>query len=277
MAATSRPQIYNRLQDLVPPPAEAKPLTTTQLVGRWQHTDPQPHGIRLVRIAATDAVSFECFGSGGPLPTNSAPVLLNHVLAANPSSTDGMAFLAEIDFGFLSSRFQGNVNLGLLVLAGFHDFKNGSGRSNYFSREFFYSTAVEIDSLGQSFVADKGTGSSQFDSSSLVGLWRNTNSGSLGIPIIEISERNEGLAVHAFGTGEQGQVDWGETPAKAYAKDWLSTEAMAFSACFESQAINCHLQANVKQGVLVVAYFTIFSDGSGRSNYFCREFYYKDR
>jgi hypothetical protein len=188
-----------------------------------------------------------------------------------------MSFFVDFDFGGMISRFQGNVNLGLLVLAGFHDFKDGSARSNYFSREFFYSVASLQAVAPASDAPSQDAGSRRLDTSSLLGFWRNTNSASLGIAAVEISDHGEHLGVRAHGVGESGTVDWGEVAGPIYAKDCSSVDAMAFSATFSSQGIRCHLQANVKQGVLVIAYFTEFQDGSGRSNYFSREFYYKER
>jgi hypothetical protein len=49
-----------------------------------------------------------------------------------------MAFTAVYDFPDMQCRMQGNVNQGLLVIACFTTFRDPSGRSNYFAREFFH-------------------------------------------------------------------------------------------------------------------------------------------
>jgi hypothetical protein len=49
-----------------------------------------------------------------------------------------MAFIAKYDLEFAETLIEGNVNAGLLVLAAFHTFRDGSRRANYFSREFFH-------------------------------------------------------------------------------------------------------------------------------------------
>jgi hypothetical protein len=265
-----------RLQDRANPPLEHAQLGVGQITKTWRHTDPQPQGVREVRIQGTaEALSIECFGTGGIVPLSFPAVQANTIFAANPASRDGMAFFAEFNFDGLVSRFQGNVNLGLLVLAGFHDFKRGSTHSNYFSREFFYSVASSQPPPEPDVLTQAG-GNRRLDTSSLLGLWRNTNNASQGISAIEINARGEDLRIHAFGVGESAPVDWGETLARSYAKDCFSSDAMAFSAVFGAGEIRCHLQANIKQGVLVVAYFTEFKDASRRSNYFSREFYYKE-
>jgi hypothetical protein len=267
---------YMRLQDRVEaPPGDAR-LSVDRMIGTWLHTDPEPHGIAEVRVVADGAaLSLEIFGSGGPTPGSYPPATASAIFAANPISRDGMAFFVDYDCGGMRSKLQGNVNLGLLVLAGFHDF-TGGGHSNYFSREFFYSGKGGKTPITDSGVPARVDGHVQLDHSSLLGRWRNTNAASAGILAIELHDRGELLGIRAFGAGSAGVLDWGEAAARTYAKDWRSADAMAFGACFEFDSMRCHFQANIKQGVLVVAYFTIFHDGGGRSNYFSREFYYKE-
>jgi hypothetical protein len=278
MSTATQPQQYMRLQDRASVPMGPVQLSVTQLTKIWRHTDPQPHDLREVRITGTaEALSIQCYGNGKNVPLSSPAAQASVIFAVNPSSRDGMSFFAEFDFGHMISHYQGNVNLGLMVLAGFHDFRNGKGGSNYFSREFFYSVDDSLPQLSKPEFSSQAGGSKQLDTSSLLGFWHNTNRASLGIASIKISQHGGDLAIHAYGVGESGSsVDWGETTARVYAKDSASADAMAFSAVFNQGDIHCHFQANVKQGVLVVAYFTEFKDGSGRSNYFSREFYYKE-
>ncbi len=278
MSTAIQAQSYMRLQDRLNARLERGPLGVALLTNAWRHTDPEPHNLRAVRIQGSPvALMFDCVGNGEVIPLNCPAVRVSTVFAANPGSREAMAFFAELDFGHVVSRFQGNVNLGLLVLAGFHDFKDGSSRSNYFSREFFYSETGQQAQLSRQEISNAGGGSRHLASSALVGFWRNTNAGSQGVATVEIRDRGDQLGIRAFGVGESGTVDWGEVPGRTYAKDFSSSHAMAFSAVFSAEGIRCHLQANVKQGVLVIAYFTEFQDDSGRSNYFAREFYYKEQ
>lgn len=266
-----------RLQDRVGTPLDHGAWRTTQIVKNWKHTDPKPHNLFEVRIQQIgDGLSMQCFGNGEVVPVSSPAVHINTLFAANSGSREAMSFFVEVDFGLMVSRFQGNVNLGLLVLAGFHDFKDGSARSNFFSREFFYSVPGLQARLPVPAISGQPDGSRRLDTSSLLGRWRNTNSASEGVAIVEITDRGDHLGIRAYGVGESGNLDWGEVPGRAYGKDSCSHEAMAFSSVVALEGIRCHFQANVKQGVLVIAYFTEFEDGSGRSNYFTREFYYKE-
>lgn len=275
MSTVVSEQSYMKLQDRVSPPAEHSPLSVGLLTHTWLHTDPEPHHVREVHIQGTPvALTIECFGTGLPVPLHSAAVRASTLFAASPRSQDAMSFFAEFDLGHMLSRFQGNANLGLLVLAGFHDFKDASARSNFFSREFFYSATGRQAQLFRPELSSPAEGSRHLDSAALLGYWRNTNAASQGVAAVQVTDRGEDLGIRAYGVGKSRNLDWGEAVGRAYAKDCSS---MAFSASFSLEGIRCHLQANVKQGVLVIAYFTEFQDGSGRSNYFAREFYYKDK
>ena len=278
MSTVVSAQSYMRLQDRVSVPAEHSLLSVGLLTHTWRHTDPEPRNLREVHIRGTPvALTIECFGTGQPMPLHSAAVPANALFAASPGSQDAMSFFAEFDLGHMVSRFQGNANLGLLVLAGFHDFKDASVRSNFFSREFFYSATGRQAELFPPELSSPAEGSGHLDSAALLGLWRNTNAASQGVAAVQVTDHGEHLGICAYGVGESCNLDWGEAVGRPYAKDCCSSDAMAFSASFSLEGIRCHLQANVKQGVLVIAYFTEFLDGSGRSNYFAREFYYKDK
>lgn len=53
-------------------------------------------------------------------------------------SHKAQAVSAFLDAGFVEVAFQGNLNLGLLVLVTFNRFADGGGRANYINREFYY-------------------------------------------------------------------------------------------------------------------------------------------
>jgi hypothetical protein len=110
----------------------------------------------------------------------------------------------------------------------------------------------------------------------LPGIWLNTNSESRGIVKVVITARGPGLAVRVFGAGDPAPYDWGEVAAEhIYAGNISSRMAAGFSAWYRFDFSEIHLQANWNQGLLVLASFTSFKDGSNRSNYFSREFFHR--
>ncbi|MEO8499066.1 MAG: hypothetical protein ABI614_28715, partial [Planctomycetota bacterium] len=70
--------------------------------------------------------------------------------------------------------------------------------------------------------------------------------------------------------------DWGEVKVIAQFADGLSSRrAIAFTAEYEFGFLRTELQANIAKGLLIITSLNAFSDGSPRSNYFSREYFYK--
>lgn len=133
------------------------------------------------------------------------------------------------------------------------------------------------------------------DPAPLLHTWRNADATTRGIREIRCTARAGGLSVRVVAVGPGDPVDWGEAPAALHADisasggratidpvidggptprdaDISATGAgPAFSATFERGFQRVHLQARLTLGVLVVAIFTDFTDGSGRADYFRRE------
>jgi hypothetical protein len=138
------------------------------------------------------------------------------------------------------------------------------------------------------------------DVTPLLGTWRNTNGQSRGIEVIEIARPSPGLRPPSPAHASEGLPDipplpvTGEGPrsggggsllvralgksaeAQPFALTTDDPSAQAFSAVLDLGYCDVHLQVNIKGGVLVVASFNQFKDGGARSNYFFREFYYRD-
>jgi hypothetical protein len=75
--------------------------------------------------------------AGDPEPSDWGETIAS-LFAADASSPEAMAFSAFYDFGFMETQLQAHVRQGVLIIAKFDRFKDNSGRSNYFSKEFFY-------------------------------------------------------------------------------------------------------------------------------------------
>jgi len=109
------------------------------LLGRWLNTNPQTTGIKEVVLATgpTDP-TLRVIGAGEAEPLDWGTVPLE--LFLNCEEEDGrpaVAALATYELDFMTARLQIRYNRGVLVIAQFTEFKDDSGRSNYFHREFF--------------------------------------------------------------------------------------------------------------------------------------------
>jgi hypothetical protein len=134
---------YVQTQDRLAP-AEAQYIAGNMdisvLLGTWINTNRTARGIAQVVLSTDDdgQLMVRAFGADAPMLCDWGEVHADVVYAENLQSHAGMAFTARYDFDFLQAHLQGNLNLGLLVLASFNAFTDDSGRSDYFAREFFY-------------------------------------------------------------------------------------------------------------------------------------------
>lgn len=109
-------------------------LDLSVLVGDWRNTNP---------AAGISRIVVEPNGGGG-VTVHASSSTRNWgkvdapVFAFEFDSNKAGAFLAVYDFAFEEVRLQVNVKLGVLVVASFNKFKDDSGRSSYFNREFFF-------------------------------------------------------------------------------------------------------------------------------------------
>jgi hypothetical protein len=118
------------------PPGE---MSLDSLLGTWVNTNPQGRGIaKLVVSQAEGAPQLRVYGSGAPELVDWGRVPIANLYAKNVDSAELMAFDVHYNLGFMEIQGQANFSLGLLVLACFNTFRDESGRSNYFSREFFH-------------------------------------------------------------------------------------------------------------------------------------------
>ena len=108
------------------------------MLGTWLATDKQSAGVVKLELSERDGnFVVRAFGAATPEPLDwgEVPAI---AYAKSVVSDEGMAVSATYDFGFAESLLAAYSKGGILVLDTFNTFKDGSGRSAYFSREFFH-------------------------------------------------------------------------------------------------------------------------------------------
>ena len=115
------------------------------------------------------------------------------------------------------------------------------------------------------------------DVSALLGEWSNTNPSATGIVRLLLTRAGDRFVVRVFGAGHPKPLDWGEDPAELFADVPESTQATSFTSFYDLGFMSVWLLVYVNKGVLVVISLTRFQDGSGRSNYWGREFFFHSR
>jgi hypothetical protein len=106
----------------------------------------------------------------------------------------------------------------------------------------------------------------------LVGTWLNCDKATRGLIKLVISASGSTISVHGFGACVPTPCDWGTVPGKAYADNVVSSTAVAFTANFKFAFKETFVTGRLELGTLVVETFDHFTDGSGRADYFSREY-----
>lgn len=108
------------------------------LLGHWLNTNRETRGIAECVVAQDDeGITVSITGVGEPVEWPSA----RGIVLANLEEEAGqrtIALLADFDLGFMTVETHIRVNKGVLVIVLYAKFRDGSGRSNYLNREFFY-------------------------------------------------------------------------------------------------------------------------------------------
>lgn len=108
----------------------------------------------------------------------------------------------------------------------------------------------------------------------LLGGWVNYNTRSTGIIRLEMSDRGGAPTVRVFGAGLSAPIDWGEVACAMFANGVDRHEAVGFTASYELGFAHVLLAGYLNKRLLVVDAYSIFTDGSGRANYFQRDHFY---
>ncbi|MEY2575512.1 MAG: hypothetical protein QOF80_999 [Verrucomicrobiota bacterium] len=138
MSTTNEPMSVNG--ESQPPSGEdlAAKLDLSSLIGRWKNTNGATRGISEIVISEDGKnLRVQTFGAcasdprdwGEELATTYAYSVVGDVVAG---------FELTYDFGAQETLVTAIHNRGVLVIHAYHCFKDGSGRSNFISKEFFH-------------------------------------------------------------------------------------------------------------------------------------------
>jgi hypothetical protein len=118
--------------------AAAASLDRSLFLGEWHNTNPEGS---IARIAIRDSEDGRLWvESTGRLRDGSRDWgrVEGHVYAFQFDDSAAGAFDAKWDLGFMEIRMQANVKAGVLVVVTLNHFRDASGRSSYFDREFYH-------------------------------------------------------------------------------------------------------------------------------------------
>ncbi|MDB5036140.1 MAG: hypothetical protein JWQ98_3381 [Chlorobi bacterium] len=124
---------------------------------------------------------------------------------------------------------------------------------------------------GDTLVSTAGGG----DLSPLVGTWTNTDTDTNHFMKVITSLAPDGaFSVRMFGVDDDALIDWGEADGTPFVTS-ATLQGVGFHARYDFGDAETLIAANQSKGVLVIQAYTMFKDGSGRPNYFSREFFHQ--
>ena len=138
MTTTKEPRHVNDESQRATGQVLAAELDLSSLIGRWKNTNSATRGISEIVISeAGKNLRVQTFGAcasgsrdwGEGLATTYAYSVAGDIVAG---------FELTYDFGMQETLVTAIHNRGVLVIHAYHRFKNGSGRSNFISKEFFH-------------------------------------------------------------------------------------------------------------------------------------------
>ena len=108
---------------------------------------------------------------------------------------------------------------------------------------------------------------------SLLGHWLNTNREPQDIAECVVAQDGADITVSITGVKET----WPTVHATPLAnlEEEAGQRTIALLATFELDSMRAETHIRVNKGVLVIVLYATFHDGSGRSNYLNREFFYR--
>lgn len=109
--------------------------------GRWFKTNETAQWIDSLDVETIGGETFvHIRGSAAPSPADWGRVRAASVYASKPDTTNALAggFIAHYAFDDMNVEVQANLNLGLLVVATFVNFKQPAPHADRFTREFFF-------------------------------------------------------------------------------------------------------------------------------------------
>jgi len=108
----------------------------------------------------------------------------------------------------------------------------------------------------------------------LMGGWVNYNENSTGINRVYIDDWEGTPTLRVFGASRPAPIDWGEVAGAAFADGVGGREAVGFTATYDLDFAQVLLAGYLNKRLLVLDAYSMFTDGSGRANYFQRDHFY---
>ncbi|MEK8020563.1 MAG: hypothetical protein VSS75_027165 [Candidatus Parabeggiatoa sp.] len=116
------------------------------------------------------------------------------------------------------------------------------------------------------------TVSGNVDITPLLGTWLNSNAATKWIKKFTLAKTDDVFTLDTFAV--EAPFDWGKVEISTYMDN---IGEIAFHAVYDLGFMESVFAANSNKGLIVIAAFHQFKDNTGRSNFLCREFFYREQ
>lgn len=241
------------------------PITLDDLpAADWLSVTRLAYGVARVRTRpGGNVLMVQARGGGEPWPGNWGEVAADGVYELRSGA--GHAFSATYEGPAATVRLQTNLAHGVMAVHAFHHFTDGSGRRDYYTREFYVSGGDPRPPRGGGL--PEALLSGRNDPGQVLGTWTVLDRDNAQIERLDCAITRGTPMVRAHGA----DGDWGEQPMTLYADGADPSGPPAFLATFEREDRRVHVQARDFLGVLVVQQYAAYTDDSGRIGYFTRD------
>ena len=138
MSTTKEPVQMNDESQPAPGEVLAAELDLSSLIGRWKNTNSATRGISEIVISENGKnLRVQTFGARASGPSDWGERDAT-TYAYNVAGDIVAGFELIYNFGPQEALVTAIHNRGVLVIHAYHRFKDGSGRSNFISKEFFH-------------------------------------------------------------------------------------------------------------------------------------------
>lgn len=253
---------FSKLDDILPSGYTVVGSTSEHVLGHWVNTNPSTGLIKEVTIEKEgDDYIFIVYGQGkdGQLVEWGKSKCLTYYSNIHADTIEG--FTTTFDLDFMEIQLSANVKYGVLVLQMFSRFKDGSGRQNYYAREFY------VRACSQDIQADN----------IMTGQWKNTRPETMDIAGFEIVTKGDIKHIQ-IKCIEDGPLlnDWGLTTLQGYAKTTTSKHAIGWWAKYDLATFTADLSVNYNKGLIIIAAMIKYKNQPESSGVFIREFFAKE-
>jgi hypothetical protein len=116
----------------------------------------------------------------------------------------------------------------------------------------------------------------EVDLTHLLGTWTNTYRETGSLCRFTLARSASGYSIETVAATARGAQALNKTEVRPFSPNVNSRKADGFTARYDFEFLEMSLAAYCAKGLIVVSQYTRFKDGSGRPDYFNREFFFKE-